>query len=77
MTRERIASSEARPPALRMTCASPSARPAYFAGSRRASMQVRMAKPRAGGRARFAFVAKAGDVRLVGGEYFGEDLAHG
>ena len=49
MTSERIASSLARPPALRMTWASPSARPAYLAGSRRASMQVRIAKPRAGG----------------------------
>src|SRR5262249_10761994 len=42
----------ARPPALRITCASPSARPAYFAGSRRASMQVRIANPRAGGSAK-------------------------
>ena len=41
MTRERIASSLARPPALRMTWASPSARPAYFAGSSLASMQVK------------------------------------
>jgi hypothetical protein len=32
MTSDRIASSLARPPALRMTCASPSASPAYFAG---------------------------------------------
>src|SRR6478672_11123499 len=52
MTSERIASSLARPPALRITWASPSARPAYFAGSSRASMQVRMAKLRAGGSAR-------------------------
>ena len=55
MTSERIASSLARPPALRMTWASPSSRPAYLAGSRRASMQVRIAKRRAGGRARSAF----------------------
>src|SRR6188474_220929 len=41
------ASSLARPPALRITCASPSARPANLAGSSRASMQVRMAKRRA------------------------------
>src|SRR5579863_1318690 len=46
-----MASSLARPPALRITCASPSARPAYLAGSSRASMQVRIAKRRAGGRA--------------------------
>src|ERR1035441_8584784 len=52
MTSERIASSLARPPALRITWASPSDRPAYFAGSRRASIQVRIAKPRAGGSAR-------------------------
>src|SRR4029079_1911013 len=58
MTSERIASSLARPPALRMTWASPSARPAYLAGSRRASMQVRIAKRRAGGRARSAFAPK-------------------
>ena len=51
ITRERIASSDALPPALRITCASPSLSPAYFAGSRRASMHVRMANPRAGGRA--------------------------
>ena len=49
ITSERIASSLARPPALRITWASPSARPAYLAGSRRASMQVRMAKRRPGG----------------------------
>src|SRR5258705_6860370 len=36
ITSERMASSDARPPALRMTWASPSARPAYFAGSSRA-----------------------------------------
>src|ERR1700686_3253353 len=51
MTKERIASSLARPPAFRITCASPSARPANLAGSSRASMHVRTAKPRAGGRA--------------------------
>src|SRR5580765_672628 len=50
MTSERIASSLARPPALRMTCASPSLSPAYLAGSSRASMHVRIAKRRAGGR---------------------------
>ena len=33
-----------------MTCASPSASPAYFAGSSRASIQVRIAKRLAGGR---------------------------
>ena len=54
MTSERMASSLARPPAFRITCASPSPSPAYFAGSSRASMQVRMANPRAGGRARSA-----------------------
>src|SRR5262249_2784101 len=58
MTRERSASSLARPPALRMTCASPSLSPAYFAGSRRASMQVRMTNPRAGGRPSFCFSPK-------------------
>src|SRR5580658_2170386 len=51
MTRERMASSLARPPALRITCASPSARPANLAGSMRASIQVSTAKRRAGGRA--------------------------
>src|SRR6186997_2313475 len=58
MTSERIASSLARPPALRITCASPSARPAYFAGSSRASMQVRIAKDRAGGSASSALSPK-------------------
>ena len=58
MTRERMASSLARPPALRMTCASPSLSPAYLAGSSRASMQVRIAKRRAGGRARSAVEPK-------------------
>src|SRR5258705_283364 len=48
MTSERMASSLARPPALRMTWASPSARPANLAGSRRAALQVGVAKP--GGR---------------------------
>src|SRR5262249_12152904 len=45
-----MASSLARPPALRITWASPSLRPANLAGSSRASMQVRIAKRRAGGK---------------------------
>src|SRR5471032_1507602 len=45
------ASSLARPPALRMTWASPSDNPAYLAGSSRASMHVSIAKCRAGGSA--------------------------
>src|SRR6266478_5180443 len=59
MTSDRMASSLARPPALRMTCASPSASPAHLAGSSRASMQVRMAKCRAGGMASFALSPKS------------------
>jgi hypothetical protein len=55
MTSERIASSLARPPAFRMTCASPSASPAYPAGSSLASIQVKIAKCRAGGSASSAF----------------------
>src|SRR5262245_23340658 len=58
MTRERMASSLARAPALRITCASPSERPANLAGSKRASMQVRMAKRRAGGMASLLFSPK-------------------
>ena len=50
-----MASSLARPPALRMTWASPSLKPAYLAGSSRASMQVRMANRRAGGSASSLF----------------------
>ena len=46
---ERMASSDARPPALRMTCASPSFRPRNFAGCSRASMHATMATARAGG----------------------------
>jgi len=49
ITSDRMASSLARPPALRMTWASPSAKPANLAGSSRASMQVRIANRRAGG----------------------------
>src|SRR5664279_757038 len=66
MTSERIASSLARPPALRITWASPSARPAYLAGSSLASMQVRMAKPRAGGRASSPLVPKDAAYRSFG-----------
>ena len=40
MTSERMASSLATPPALRMTCASPSSRPSTLAGSSRASMHA-------------------------------------
>src|SRR5215471_5074379 len=58
ITSDRIASSLARPPAFRITCASPSARPAYFAGSRRASIQVRMAKRRLGGSGRLPLSPK-------------------
>src|SRR5215510_5018711 len=58
ITSERMASSVARPPALRITWASPSASPAYLAGSSRASMQVRIAKCRAGGMASLPFSPK-------------------
>src|ERR1700730_6594859 len=53
-----MASSLARPPAFRITWASPSARPAYLAGSRRASIQVRIAKWRLGGSGRLALSPK-------------------
>ena len=49
MTRDRIVSSLALPPALRMTCASPSDRSANFAGSILASMHVRIANRLEGG----------------------------
>src|SRR5262245_40339549 len=42
-----------------MTWASPSARPAYFAGSSRASIQVRIAKRRAGGNASLLLSTKS------------------
>src|SRR4029077_6126149 len=72
-----MASSVARPPALRITWASPSARPAYFAGSRRASMQVRIANPRAGGSAK-SFLAPNPDAYfLVGCDNFINNLGHG
>src|ERR1700730_687097 len=58
ITSDRIASSLARPPALRITWASPSAKPAYFAGSRRASIQVRIAKRRLGGNGRLPLSPK-------------------
>src|SRR5215471_15066199 len=58
ITSDLIASSLARPPALRITWASPSARPAYFAGSRRASIQVRIAKWRLGGNGRLPLSPK-------------------
>src|ERR1700732_2460076 len=50
-----MASSLARPPALRITCASPSAKPANFAGSNRASIHVRIANRLAGGIASLPF----------------------
>src|ERR1700732_4454367 len=58
ITSDRMASSLARPPAFRITWASPSARPAYFAGSRRASIQVRIAKWRLGGSGRLLLSPK-------------------
>src|ERR1700749_4790144 len=58
ITNDLMASSLARPPALRITWASPSARPAYFAGSRRASIQVRIAKWRLGGSGRLPLSPK-------------------
>ncbi len=58
MTSDRMASSLARPPAFRITWASPSAKPAYFAGSRRASIQVRIAKWRLGGNGRLPLSPK-------------------
>src|SRR5580704_13670184 len=58
ITSDLMASSLARPPALRITWASPSANPAYFAGSRRASIQVRIAKWRLGGNGRLPLSPK-------------------
>src|SRR5215472_17049502 len=58
ITNDRMASSLALPPAFLITWASPSARPAYFAGSRRASMQVSIAKWRLGGRGRLPLSPK-------------------
>ena len=49
ITSERSASSEARPPALRIMWASPISSPSAFSGWMRASMQVTMATLRAGG----------------------------
>src|SRR6266571_1468162 len=60
-----MASSLARPPALRITWASPSLSPAYFAGSSRASMQVRIANCRAGGRASSPFLPKDAAYALL------------
>src|SRR5580692_765462 len=54
MTSERRASSLARPPALRITWASPSRSPASLEGRILASMHVRMANLRAGGIVSFA-----------------------
>src|SRR5215468_6943285 len=75
MTSDRIASSLARPPALRITCASPSTSPANLAGSRRPSMQVRIAKCRAGGHGELCFIAKVGGVFLVGCRHFLKNAA--
>src|SRR5215472_10675386 len=58
ITSDRMASSLARPPAFRITWASPSVRPAYFAGSSRASIQVRIAKWRLGGSGRLPWSPK-------------------
>ena len=49
---ERISSSVTTPPALRMTCASPSSSPSTFAGRSRASMQATTATFLAGGSGR-------------------------
>src|SRR5262249_31346986 len=49
MTRERIASSDARPPALRIMCASPMSRPSACSGWIRASIHVSTARCCAGG----------------------------
>src|ERR1700730_15784945 len=75
ITSDLMASSLARPPAFRITWASPSARPAYFAGSRRASIQVKIAKWRLGGNGKlplspkfsayFAFAASTSSRILV------------
>ena len=52
MVSERMASSVTTPPALRMTCASPSLRPSALCVSMRASMQATTARPRPGGSGR-------------------------
>ena len=56
---ERISSSVTTPPALRITCASPSSRPSSPYGFRRASMQARTATPFAGGSGRSPFSKSA------------------
>ena len=56
ITSERSVSSLTSPPALRITCASPSSRPSAFAGSIRASMHVTTANRRPGGMGRSPFV---------------------
>src|SRR5260221_11840463 len=65
-----MASSLARPPAFRMTCASPSSRPVNFAGSRRASMQVRMASRRRGAITGFADSRKPAAYALLASRIF-------
>jgi hypothetical protein len=59
---------------LRMTWASRSASPAYFAGSRRASMQVRIAKPL--GKPELALLAEPAGVGLVGCFDLADDFGH-
>ena len=70
MTSERIASSLARPPALRMTWASPSLRPAYF-GRIEASVHAREDREAARGRQRQgALLTEVGRVGVVRSEDF-------
>src|SRR5262249_17231908 len=72
ITSERIASSVARPPALRITWASPSARPAYLAGIH-AGQDGKSPRGRHG---ELAPVAETGRIGFVSGEHFLQDRSH-
>src|SRR3954463_1924653 len=65
MASERISSSVTTPPALRMTCASPTSRPRMAWTSSRASMQATTATPLAGGSGRSPLSKPSAYVSLL------------
>src|ERR671934_1251838 len=76
MMSEGIASSDARPPAFRITWASPSSSPSSLEGWSRASMHVRTATCRAGGIGRSPWVNESAKLRLAVSIFVSSDMPY-
>src|SRR5919201_3042946 len=76
MRRGRCGWRDARPPAFRITWASPSSSPSSLAGWSRASMHVRTATCRAGGIGRSPWVNESAKLRLAVSIFVSSDMPY-